>query len=156
MMIHKIGRKHDIRNIEIFRKFSYIFFNQRCLHQPKRCIRIFDFYAKNHPKKQTDNILYKFAVFPISTFNTVSDHCIILFPCFPELFKLCRICLSVGICLKNIICIMSDCISITIQYRIPMSAICFCQWCKQRFIFRQFLHDLVSVVFASIVDYHKS
>ena len=28
MMIHKIGRKHYIWNIEIFRKFSYIFLNQ--------------------------------------------------------------------------------------------------------------------------------
>lgn len=51
-MVHKIGSKHDVRNIEILRQFTNIFINELCFHQMERGIGIRHFYSKDHAKKE--------------------------------------------------------------------------------------------------------
>ena len=79
-------------------------------------IGIAAFYAKNHSKEETDRVLYKLSILSIPTHHSVTNDSLVVFPFLPESVKFSGICLTIGICLKDIVSALLNGVAISKQY----------------------------------------
>lgn len=60
MVIHKIGRQHNIGKIEVSGHLLNILFHQFPLHEAEWCVGVLYLYSECHSQNQAQDILYKF------------------------------------------------------------------------------------------------
>mgnify|MGYP004571719347 FL=1 len=155
-IVYEIGSKHDVRKVVVFRESADVFVYKVGAHQAEGGVGIRDFYVEDHAKEEAYRIFYELSGFSVTTDFAVSDDGIERVSFFPELFKFCRVGLSVRVSLENVICVIFDGITVAVEHCGTVSAVGFIQGDEQWMIFHLGFDKLQSIIFTAVVNDYQA
>lgn len=155
-VVYEVGGEHDVGEVVVFRESADVFVYQVCAHQAEGGVGIRDFYVEDHAKEEAYRIFYELSGFSVTTDFTVSDDGIERVSFFPELFKFCRVGLSVRVSLENVICVIFDGITVAVKHCGTVSTVGFIQGDKQWMIFHLGFDKLQSIIFTAVVNDYQA
>ena len=150
------GADNHIAQEEIFGYHFHHFLQSVGFHQAEGGVGIFYPFAENDPYQQTQHSGYDNSSEAVLPVVAGTDDEMILFFVIPKFPKFTGVGLSVGVGLEYIVCTFGYGFAVGKQYGGAVAGISLVDRQQIRIFFLQRLHDIVSMVFAAVIDDHQT